>query len=85
MRTISKSSDDNRDGDRKIFEIKIEDNGRGLPQDFSLDSSASLGLDIISTLVQDDLKGSFQLIPQSDEGASAVVIFPKTSVGGVSP
>lgn len=67
------------------FEIKIEDNGRGLPQDFSLDSSASLGLDIISTLVQDDLKGSFQLIPQSDEGASAVVTFPKTSVGGVSP
>jgi two-component sensor histidine kinase len=65
------------------FEIRIEDNGQGLPQDFSLDSNMSLGLDIIRTLVQDDLKGSFQLIPQTDEGASAVVTFPKASAGGV--
>ena len=67
------------------FEIRIEDNGKGLPQDFSLDSSTSLGLDIIRTLVQDDLKGSFELISQPDEGARAVVTFPKASVGGVSP
>ena len=65
------------------LEIIIEDNGKGLPRDFSLNSSTSLGLDIIRTLVQDDLKGSFQLIPQSDEGARAVVTFPKASAGGV--
>ncbi len=67
------------------FEISIEDNGKGLPQDFSLASSTSLGLDIIRTLVQDDLKGSFELISRPDEGARAVVTFPKASAGGVSP
>jgi two-component sensor histidine kinase len=67
-----------------VYEIRIEDDGHGLPHDFSLDSSASLGLDIIRTLVQDDLKGSFQLTPLSNEGARAVVTFPKASGGGVS-
>jgi len=66
-------------------EIRIEDDGQGLPQDFSLDSTTSLGLDIIRTLVQDDLKGTFELIPQTDKGARAVVTFPITSTGGVSP
>ena len=66
-------------------EIRIEDDGQGLPQDFSLDSSTSLGLDIIRTLVQDDLKGTFELIPQTDKGARAVVTFPITSTGGISP
>jgi len=65
------------------FEIRVEDDGKGLPQDFSLDSSTNLGLDIIRTLVQDDLKGSFELISRPDEGARAVVTFPKTFTGGV--
>ncbi len=67
------------------IELRIEDNGQGLPQDFSLDSNTSLGLDIIRTLVQDDLKGIFELIPHTDKGARAVVTFPITSTGGVSP
>jgi len=67
------------------IEIRIDDDGQGLPEDFSLDSSTSLGLDIIRTLVQDDLKGTFELIPQTDKGAHAVVTFPITPTGGVSP
>lgn len=63
-------------------QLTIEDDGNGLPSDFSLDQSHSMGLQIIHTLVTDDLKGTFQIetIPaaesapespgQHDDGAS---------------
>lgn len=63
-------------------EITVADNGHGLPKEFSLGSETSLGLDIIRTLVQDDLKGSFELIPRPGSGAQAVVCFPKAISGG---
>ncbi|MBX7236093.1 MAG: PAS domain-containing sensor histidine kinase [Caldilineales bacterium] len=63
-------------------EIRVVDNGHGLPKEFSLESETSLGLDIIRTLVQDDLKGTFELISRPQSGAQAVVCFPKTSSGG---
>ncbi len=63
-------------------EIRVMDNGHGLPKEFSLESETSLGLDIIRTLVQDDLKGSFDLIPRPESGAQAVVRFPKVTSGG---
>ncbi len=46
------------------IQIRIEDNGRGLPPDFSLNNSRSLGLQIIRTLVTDDLKGEIQVQPR---------------------
>ncbi|RME45957.1 MAG: hypothetical protein D6791_09480 [Chloroflexi bacterium] len=64
------------------IELEVLDNGRGLPAEFSLDSDTSLGLDIIRTLVQDDLKGTFELLPQIESGTRALVRFPKQSSGG---
>lgn len=42
---------------KKKLKIMIEDNGYGLPKEFSLISSANLGLKIVKTLVEKDLKG----------------------------
>lgn len=64
-------------------EIQVLDNGRGLSEGFSMESNTSLGLDIIRTLVQDDLKGTFELIPGQETGTQAVVSFPKGPPGGV--
>jgi two-component sensor histidine kinase len=38
--------------------LVVRDTGRGLPAGFSLDSSANLGLAIVRTIVEDDLRGT---------------------------
>lgn len=65
-------------------ELQVLDNGPGLPADFSLESETSLGLDIVRTLVQHDLKGTFALIRRPEGGTQAMVCFPKGIVGGPS-
>lgn len=62
------------------YELLIADNGVGLPDDFSWQQSSSLGLKIIKTMAEADLKGSFALVPLADGGVQASVIIPK---GGV--
>jgi two-component sensor histidine kinase/PAS domain-containing protein len=56
--------------------IIVDDDGAGLPDDFDLVQTPSLGLQIVRTLAQDDLKGSFELRSR-DNGVSAIVSFPK--------
>lgn len=41
--------------------LVVEDDGSGLPPNFNPGQSASLGLQIVHTLVTDDLKGAFQM------------------------
>jgi two-component sensor histidine kinase len=60
--------------------IAVADDGQGLPDDFSLEQADSLGLQIVQTLVQDDLKGQFEL--REGGGVSAIVTFPKQTLGG---
>ena len=60
--------------------IAVADDGQGLPDDFSLEQADSLGLQIVQTLVQDDLKGQFEL--REGDGVSAIVTFPKQTLGG---
>ena len=60
--------------------IQVGDDGAGLPGDFDVDEHGGLGLRIVRTLVQGDLRGRFEL--HSDKGVRAVVAFPKTSLGG---
>ena len=60
--------------------ITITDDGRGLPEDFSLQSEESLGLEIVRRLVEDDLRGTFDL--RDEGGVSATVVFPKPVLGG---
>lgn len=56
--------------------VELQDNGRGLPADFSPDKNDSMGLQIVKTLVEQDLKGSFSLL-SSGEGTTARVVFPQ--------
>lgn len=42
-------------------ELVVEDNGNGLPADFGAKPTTSLGLQIVQTLVTDDLKGKLRL------------------------
>jgi len=55
--------------------ISVEDDGQGLPEGFSLGHLDSLGLQIVQTLVRDDLKGEFEL--KGGDGVRAIVTFPK--------
>jgi len=66
--------------DDKNYRIDIYDNGIGLPEGFSPQSaSGSLGLQIVRTLVETDLGGSFQLYSQG--GTRACVTIPRKKKG----
>ena len=57
-------------------QIVIWDDGDPLPDDFSLDTPTSLGLQIVRTLVQGDLHGQVK-VENSADGVLASVSFPK--------
>ncbi|MDY7041012.1 MAG: sensor histidine kinase [Chloroflexota bacterium] len=61
-------------------EIAVIDDGQGLPPDFSLEQVESLGLQIVRTLANDDLRGEFELL--NGHGVRAIVRFPKQTLGG---
>ena len=63
-------------GERVVLEVS--DDGAGLPPGFDPHHGGSLGLQIVQTLVKDDLKGTFQMLSGDDRGARAVVSFPYT-------
>ena len=56
--------------------VTVEDNGRGLPEGFDLDSSTSLGLSIVRTLVESELAGVLELGARPGGGTRAVVDVP---------
>jgi two-component sensor histidine kinase/PAS domain-containing protein len=67
--------------DGEQITISVDDDGVGLPEEFDLARTSSLGLQIVRTLAEGDLKGSFELHGR-DNGVSAVVTFPKHTQGG---
>ena len=60
--------------------LDIWDDGDRLPDDFSLTTTNSLGLQIVRSLVQDDLHGKLALANR-DGGVVASVQFPKLVLG----
>jgi two-component system, sensor histidine kinase PdtaS len=60
-------------GNKMIIEVK--DDGEGLAPGFDITQSRSLGLQIVQTLVKEDLKGEFTMI--DGDGVRAIVSFPK--------
>lgn len=66
------------EGDRVI--VRVRDDGSGLPENFRLENAESLGLQIVQTLVQEDLKGTIEM--RNGDGAEAIVTFPKAIFGG---
>ena len=60
----------------RTLRVEVADNGLGLPDDFKMGNTSSLGLSIVETLVS-DLHGQFELGPNPDgPGARAVVEVP---------
>ncbi len=56
--------------------LEVSDDGAGLPPGFDPLQSGSLGLQIVQTLVKEDLKGTFHIVGGDGRGARAVVAFP---------
>jgi two-component sensor histidine kinase len=66
------------DGER--ITVSVRDDGEGLPEGFDLMRDGSLGLRIVRALVEDDLRGTFEL--RGEDGLEAVAVFPKSTFGG---
>ncbi|CUH96294.1 hypothetical protein P22_2384 [Propionispora sp. 2/2-37] len=62
------------------YQIEIYDNGIGLPPDFNVQTSNSLGLQIVRTLIEEDLGGNFRLY--SEQGTHACITIPREVEGG---
>ncbi|HEX2922917.1 MAG TPA: histidine kinase N-terminal domain-containing protein [Chloroflexota bacterium] len=54
--------------------IEVIDTGQGLPPGFDMEKDGSLGLQIVQTLVREDLNGRFEMV--DDGGVHALVAFP---------
>jgi two-component sensor histidine kinase len=59
------------------YQLKIVDDGCGLPPGFALQKTTSLGLKIIQTVVESDLRGKFTLEDGPVNGTVALVRIPK--------
>jgi len=54
-----------------VLTVGISDDGRGLPQGFSLEASDSLGLQIVRLLVESEMRGSIRMVRRrADPGTS---------------
>jgi two-component sensor histidine kinase len=63
-----------RDADR--LTVTVADSGIGLPEGFDLESTTSLGLQIVRTLVVSELGGRLRMAPRPGGGTEAVVELP---------
>ena len=64
--------------DRRVdgLHVVVEDDGRGLPDGFDLHASTRLGLQIVRTLVESELRGTIALRPRAAGGTEALVSLP---------
>ena len=61
-------------GEENII-VKVIDNGVGLPSGFTFESSSNLGLQIVRTLTENELKGTIKLSRVENE-TQAILTFP---------
>lgn len=54
--------------------VSVVDDGVGLPPGFTLPGGANLGLQLVRSVVQDDLRGTFEVVP-GRRGTCAVIRF----------
>ncbi|MGI5154785.1 histidine kinase N-terminal domain-containing protein [Microbispora sp. CA-102843] len=66
-----------RDADR--LEFAVADDGRGLPEDFDLDATGSLGLQIVRTLVVGELSGRLGVARREGGGTEVSLSIPVQS------
>lgn len=60
----------------EILELTLEDDGTGLPPEFDFDQHQGLGLQLIQTIVTEDLMGTFALEPSPGGGTCASIRVP---------
>jgi two-component sensor histidine kinase len=60
----------------ELLTVTVTDSGAGLPPDFDLENTASLGLQIVRTLVEGELGGKISLRSRDGGGTIAVVDLP---------
>jgi two-component system, sensor histidine kinase PdtaS len=58
------------------IEIVVADDGEGLPAGFSLSESPRLGLQIVRTLIEGDLRGRIDVRARAEGGTLATVRIP---------
>jgi two-component sensor histidine kinase len=63
----------------EALRVEVRDDGVGLPDGFALERSSDLGLEIVRTLVQDDLKGRIWFTNAG--GARVVITMPRPAAG----
>jgi two-component system, sensor histidine kinase PdtaS len=61
---------------RRQLHVTVADSGQGLPAEFSLEDSDSLGLQIVRTLATGELRGTLELRPRAGGGTEAVLVVP---------
>ena len=54
----------------------VSDNGAGLPPDFDLESTSSLGLQIVRTLVLTEMNGRLEIAPRPGGGTAVLIEVP---------
>jgi len=60
-------------------DVVVADDGRGLPRGFSLERTNGLGLQIVRTLVESELRGTLSLRRREPKGTEAILRVPLTS------
>lgn len=55
----------------------VDDDGHGLPVPFEVDDTKSLGLQIVRTLIENELDGRFQIGPRPDGGTRVLFDLPE--------
>jgi two-component system, sensor histidine kinase PdtaS len=56
--------------------VTVQDDGRGLPEDFDPKHTGNLGLQIVRTLVEGELGGEFDMVPAPSGGTRVVFDLP---------
>jgi len=60
--------------EKNEIEIKVEDNGVGMPEGFRVENTESLGLQLVQTLIE-QLEGTIKL--STNEGTKYLITFVK--------
>ncbi len=63
-----------RDEERLV--VVVADDGRGMPPDFDVEATTSLGLQIVRTLIEGELSGRLEFRPRPGGGTEVVVDVP---------
>ena len=64
-----------KDHEKKEIILTVQDNGVGFPKNFDIKKSGSLGLQIVTMLVEDQLKGTLKI--ERDRGAKFIIKFKR--------